>query len=61
LVAREASERDEERLSCGKCGVTTLEIPKAELPPGKELTFAARPLSSLGTAGKAIKANCNIS
>lgn len=35
-------------------GVTTLEIPKSELPPGKELTFAVRPLSSLGTAGKAI-------
>ena len=35
-------------------GVTTLEIPKAELPPGKMLTFAVRPLTSLGTAGKAI-------
>ena len=39
-------------------GVTTLEIPKSELPPGKELTFAVRPLSSLGTAGKAIAAKC---
>ena len=35
-------------------GVTTLEIPKSELPPGKTLTFAVRPLSSLGTSGKAI-------
>ena len=35
-------------------GVTTLEIPKAELPEGKKLTIAVRPLSSLGTAGRAI-------
>ena len=35
-------------------GVTTLDIPKSELPPGKTLTFAVRPLSSLGTSGKAI-------
>ena len=35
-------------------GVTTLEIPKAELPPGKTLTIAARPLSSLGTKGRPI-------
>ena len=35
-------------------GVTTLEIPKAELPEGKKLTIAVRPLSSLGTAGQAI-------
>ena len=39
-------------------GVTTLEIPKSELPPGETLTIAARPLSSLGTAGKAIAAKC---
>ena len=32
----------------------TLEIPKAELPPGKMLKIAARPLSSLGTFGKPI-------
>ena len=37
-------------------GVTTLEIPKSELPPGKTLTFAVRPLTSLGTAGKPIAA-----
>ena len=37
-------------------GVTTLEIAKDELPPGKTLTIAARPLSSLGTSGKAISA-----
>ena len=37
-------------------GVTTLEIPKAELPAGNVLIFAVRPLSSLGTKGKAIAA-----
>ena len=37
-------------------GVTTLEILKSELPPGKTLTIAARPLTSLGTAGKPIAA-----
>ena len=37
-------------------GVTTLEIPKSELPPGKTLTFAVRPLTSLGTFGKPIAA-----
>ena len=36
------------------CGVTTLDIPKSELPPGKTLTFVVRPLTSLGTFGKAI-------
>lgn len=35
-------------------GVTTLEIPKSELPEGKKLTVAVRPLSSLGTVGRAI-------
>ena len=35
-------------------GVTTLEIPKSELPTGKTLTFAVRPLTSLGTSGKPI-------
>ena len=35
-------------------GVTTLDISKSELPHGKQLTFAVRPLSSLGTSGKAI-------
>ena len=35
-------------------GVTTLEIPTSELPPGKTLTIAVRPLTSLGTSGKAI-------
>ena len=37
-------------------GVTTLEIPASELPPGKTLTFAVRPLTSLGTFGKPIAA-----
>ena len=36
-------------------GVTTLDIPKSELPSGKTLTFAVRPLTSLGTFGKAIE------
>ena len=36
-------------------GVTTLEIPKSELPSGKTLTFAVRPLTSLGTAGQPIE------
>ena len=35
-------------------GVTTLEIAKDELPPGQSLTFAVRPLTSLGTAGRPI-------
>ena len=37
-------------------GVTTLDIPKSELPAGNMLTFAVRPVSSLGTKGKAIAA-----
>lgn len=37
-------------------GVTLLEIPKAELPEGKELTIAVRPVTSLGTVGRAIAA-----
>ena len=35
-------------------GVTTLEIPKSELPPGQSLTFAVRPITSLGTSGRPI-------
>ena len=35
-------------------GVTTLEIAKDELPPGESLTFAVRPLTSLGTLGRPI-------
>ena len=35
-------------------GVTTLEIAKDELPSGKSLTFAVRPLTSLGTSGRPI-------
>ena len=35
-------------------GVTTVDIPKSQLPAGKRLTVAARPVSSLGTKGKAI-------
>ena len=41
-------------------GVTTLEIPKSELPPGKTLMVAARPLTSLGTFGKAISTMFNL-
>ena len=32
-------------------GITSLDIPKDELPEGKKLTIAVRPLSSLGTKG----------
>ena len=35
-------------------GVTTLEIPASELPPGELLTVAVRPLTSLGTSGRPI-------
>ena len=35
-------------------GVTVVEIPVADLPEGRALTLAVRPLSSLGTKGKAI-------
>ena len=35
-------------------GVTTLEIPASELPPGKSLTVAVRPITSLGTSGRPI-------
>ena len=36
-------------------GMTTLDMPKSELPPGKTLTVAVRPLTSLGTAGQPIE------
>ena len=35
-------------------GVTEVEIPVSELPPGKKLTIDVSPCSSLGTKGKAI-------
>ena len=35
-------------------GMTTLDIPKSELPPGESLTFAVSPLTSLGTSGRPI-------
>ena len=35
-------------------GITEVEIPAAELPAGKKLTVAVRPVSSLGTKGKSI-------
>ena len=41
-------------------GVTTLEIPKSELPPGKAFAIAVRPLSSLGTSGKPIVAEFKV-
>ena len=41
-------------------GVTTLEIAKEELPPGKTLTVAVRPLTSLGTSGRAIAKEVSI-
>ena len=33
-------------------GLTLIDIPKSELPEGKMLTIAVRPISSLGTKGK---------
>ena len=33
-------------------GITKVELPMAELPAGKKLTIAVRPISSLGTKGK---------
>lgn len=36
-------------------GVTKLDIPKEELPPGGKWTVSVRPASSLGTFGKALK------
>ena len=35
-------------------GITEVEIPVAELPAGKNLTIAVRPVSSLGTKGKTL-------
>ena len=48
-----------EGVNCGighepEGGVTTLEIPKSELPKGRRLTISVTPLSSLGTKGKPI-------
>ena len=36
-------------------GVTVFKIPVAELPKGENLTIAVRPITSLGTRGRAIK------
>ena len=41
-------------------GITTLEIPGSELPPGKMLTVSVSPLSSLGTRGRAIVKKLNL-
>ena len=41
-------------------GVTTVEIPEAELPAGKKLTIAVRPCSSLATKGNPLVATFNI-
>ncbi len=41
-------------------GVTTVEIPLAELPAGKKLVVAVRPISSLGTKGRAIATKFNV-
>jgi len=35
-------------------GVTTVDMPLSELPVGKKLTIAVRPVSSLGAKGKSI-------
>ena len=39
---------------------TTLEVMKSELPPGGVLTFAVRPVSSLGTSGKPLVAKIKV-
>ena len=41
-------------------GVTTLDIPQTELPPGKKLTIAVRPCSSLATRGNPLVTTFNI-
>ena len=42
-------------------GRTNVDLPKSLLPAGKTLTFSVRPLSSLGTSGKAIVVkSCNV-
>lgn len=41
-------------------GVTTLRIPASELPKGGKLTFAVRPITSLGTRGKALTSQRNM-
>ena len=41
-------------------GFTEVEIPVSELPAGKKLTIAVRPVSSLGTKGKAIAATIRV-
>ena len=40
-------------------GVTTLFVPKAQLPKGERLVVAVRPITSLGTAGKPIACTCD--
>ena len=40
-------------------GVTTLFLPKAQLPKGERLVVAVRPITSLGTAGKPIICTCD--
>ena len=37
-------------------GVTELDIPRSDLPPGETLTVAVRPITSLGTRGKPLAA-----
>ena len=41
-------------------GVTTLQITASELPKGGKLTFAVRPITSLGTRGKALSIQKNM-
>jgi len=41
-------------------GLTFLDIPRKELPEGRTVTIAVRPLSSLGTKGKPIAATFNV-
>ena len=41
-------------------GITLLDVPVQDLPKGKKLTVAIRPVSSLGTKGKTIGATCRV-
>ena len=41
-------------------GITLMDVPVQNLPKGKKLTIAVRPVSSLGTKGKAIGATWRV-
>ena len=41
-------------------GITLVDVPVQDLPKGKKLTVAVRPVSSLGTKGKTIGTTFNL-